>query len=347
MITLQSVWGWQPSLYLFLGGMGSGAFAVLSVLFLRNGFAVRKTANVSAWCAFACLAVGLLCLITELTNPLRGLLLWQSFSNLGSWMAVGAWLLVGAMGSLFLFCVLSSGLAPRLAKKGEGGAIPDAPFARTLRVLSVMGIIFGLGVAAYTGILLMSAPGVPLWNTALLPCLFTVSGLDTGVALVEIASYIMAKRECLPLTEVRLLEKLVLALVLVEAAVLAIFLVQGANAGAGSLLAGDAAATRAISTELLLSGQLSKAFWVLVVCLGLGMPFLGAIIGLARSSAALAEGDTVSANASRVGVPTLLCALCALIGGCALRFIMVMAGIHADPVTGTVTQLFADLVARL
>ena len=34
MITLQSVWGWQPSLYLFLGGMGSGAFAVLSVLFL-------------------------------------------------------------------------------------------------------------------------------------------------------------------------------------------------------------------------------------------------------------------------------------------------------------------------
>ena len=35
MIELQSVWGWQPALYLFLGGMGAGAFVVAAVLYLR------------------------------------------------------------------------------------------------------------------------------------------------------------------------------------------------------------------------------------------------------------------------------------------------------------------------
>lgn len=31
---LQTMWGWQPALYLFLGGMGAGAFIMAAVLFL-------------------------------------------------------------------------------------------------------------------------------------------------------------------------------------------------------------------------------------------------------------------------------------------------------------------------
>ena len=42
MIELQSVWGWQPALYLFLGGMGAGAFVVAAVLYLRCGSKAGK-----------------------------------------------------------------------------------------------------------------------------------------------------------------------------------------------------------------------------------------------------------------------------------------------------------------
>ena len=31
---LQLTWSWQPALYLFLGGMGAGAFIMAAVLFL-------------------------------------------------------------------------------------------------------------------------------------------------------------------------------------------------------------------------------------------------------------------------------------------------------------------------
>ena len=31
---LQTIWSWQPALYLFLGGMGAGAFVMAAVLFL-------------------------------------------------------------------------------------------------------------------------------------------------------------------------------------------------------------------------------------------------------------------------------------------------------------------------
>ena len=204
MIELQSVWGWQPALYLFLGGMGAGAFVVAAVLYLRCGSKAGKTVAVSAWCSIVCLAVGLLCLLTELTNPLRGLLLWQSFSNFSSWMTIGAWVLVAALVVFGVFAVLSTEKTAALVSQAWKGLY--AKRHRVLSVLAIVGIVLGIGVAAYTGILLMSAPGVPLWNTPLLPFLFTVSGLDTGIALVEVVSVANAKKEALPSRGHRLME---------------------------------------------------------------------------------------------------------------------------------------------
>ena len=82
-------------------------------------------------------------------------------------------------------------------------------------------------VAAYTGILLMSAPGVPLWNTLLLPCLFTVSALDTGVALVELVERGVERKAVSPRLSGKahkLQSRVVCVLVVAELLVLAAFL---------------------------------------------------------------------------------------------------------------------------
>ena len=70
---LQDIWGWQPALYLFLGGMGAGAFIAAMVVYFREGDKARSTVFASLVAAVVCLAVGLLLLLSELITPLRGM----------------------------------------------------------------------------------------------------------------------------------------------------------------------------------------------------------------------------------------------------------------------------------
>lgn len=89
MIELQTVWGLQPGLYLFLGGVGAGTFFVAGLVHLITK-AHRRVVSAAMWCSIVFLAIGLGLLITELSAPLRALMMWQSFSHLSSsWMAIG------------------------------------------------------------------------------------------------------------------------------------------------------------------------------------------------------------------------------------------------------------------
>lgn len=190
-------------------------------------------------------------------------------------------------------------------------------------VLAVVGIALGLCVAMYTGILLMSVPGVPLWNTLLLPCLFTVSALDTGAALVEIVA-VAPKRAVLSNKTHRLLEASVVVLVVLEVAVLAAFLATMQ----GSDLTTATGATAAASVRLLAQGMLAPFFWLLVGACGLGIPLAMAIAGMVLRKRRK-SGRTVM----------LVGAAGALVGGCALRFLVLMAGLHADVVAQAVSKM--------
>lgn len=351
MVELQMVWGWQPALYLFLGGMGAGAFFVTAIVHLRCGSAAKHRVCAASWAAVICLIVGLLCLLTELTNPIRGMMLWQSFSNFSSWMTIGAWILVGALVVFGLFALMA------YAEVRNMKMAVDGKLRVPMRVLAVVGAILGVGVAAYTGILLMSAPGVPLWNTALLPVLFVVSGIDTGIALVEIVGVLNDRREPLPAREIKFMEKLVIVFVVAELVVLAALL--------ATMMTSDGAtpegATAGISAGLLVSGDLAPWFWVLVFACGLCMPLVAALIGLmshkkgastsqgkSDSDAPVQSDESAATTLPRKGNAVIVTgALGALVGGCALRFLVVFAGLHADPIAGTVEQLFTDLLSRL
>ena len=321
-IELQSVWGWQPALYLFLGGVGAGTFFVAGLVHLATR-SHKRIVSVSMWSAIVLLAVGLGCLLMEVSAPLRALMMWQSFSNLGnSWMAVGAWLLFLAMACFFVAAVLNTeGLVRRLSVSEGARTIADGVF-------TVAGMLLGLCVAVYTGILLMEAPGVPFWNTELLPMLFTVSALDTGVAFVAILFAILEPQEH---KAVRFLELSTLVLVVLETVVLIAF-VKAMLAGGNPLfetMEPGYAATAAASANAWLSGQLAGAFWALFIVVGLASPFVLALLQLM-----LRLGNT-----SR-RVLAVTASICVLVGGCTLRFITLMAGAHVDVLANTVTMLF-------
>ena len=317
---LQDVWGWQPALYLFLGGMGAGAFIAAMVVYFREP-EKRGTVLPSVVAAVICLAVGLLLLVSELISPLRGMMLWQSFSNFTSWMTFGAWIVFAALVVFVLQALCVSPRCVTLISKVAKSFEDAAP--KLGRVLGIIGIVLGFCVAAYTGVLLMSAPGVPLWNTLLLPCLFTVSALDTGVALVEVIAFANRKREELSTSTSRIIQYSVIALVVLELVVLALLLTSMAGASSGETYG---AAVAAESAALITQGPLAGAFWTLVVVLGLAFPLVASVLAVTGKSGK-SHGVAVSG------------AIGAMVGGCALRFVFVLAGLHADPVMDVVSQL--------
>lgn len=317
---LQLTWSWQPALYLFLGGMGAGAFIMAAVLFLIDKTKHRLVTCISMWAAFASLAVGLLLLLSELITPVRGIMMWQSFSHFTSWMTYGAW---GAFGALAVFA-----LSALLATRPVGNWLADhwkwfKAHGMGLRtVLAWIGIALGVFVAVYTGMLLMTADGVPLWDSPLLPCLFTVSAFDTGVALVEVIAVMLSKKDPLAPRAAVLMERIVIVLVVLEVAVLAIFLQVMLSADPAT--ASGAAAN--YSAELLTTGGLATVFWGMVVACGLAIPLVMALLGLALHK--------------RETRPIMLIgAAGALIGGCELRFLVLAAGVHASILATTVQGL--------
>lgn len=312
---LQLTWSWQPALYLFLGGMGAGAFIMAAVLYLIDSAKHRLIVCVSMWAAFASLAIGLLLLLAELINPGRGLMMWQSFSHFTSWMTWGAW---GAFLAMIAF-VASALMATRpvgnwLNEKWKWYTLENSLKLR--RGFAYAGIVLGAFVAVYTGMLLMSANGVPLWDTLLLPLLFTISAFDTGVALVEVIAVVLSKRDPLAPKAATLMERLVIGLVVAELLVLAIFL--------GSMFAGSA--TAAESASMLVSGGLAVPFWLMIVVIGLVLPLVMAIAGMTLKR----EDNRPIMAVGAVG---------ALIGGCELRFLILAAGVHAAIVADTVMGL--------
>ena len=365
---LQFVWGWQPALYLFLGGVGAGAFLAAGVLFLTDREHNRAAIAASLWAAPVCLGVGLLLLLSELTAPARGLLLWQSFSNQTSWMAFGAW---AALLALVFFAltaiVVTRPIEAAIERKWPGFA---AKKHRLATVLTVIGMVLA----------------VPLWDTPLLPCLFTVSAIDTGVALVEIAALAVHRREPLTHRARKLLERSVVVLVLVEGVVLAAYVgIMATGNGGGAFTHGSAALTAALSAWTLTSGELAPFFWGLLVACGLVLPLVMAAIGLAKdrratapqgeaSLAASAEAvcppqaatimtasetafaeptasaaeeaattsapeETPSAASPAFSAAMLVGALGALVGGCTLRFLILLTGQHADLIATSAMQL--------
>ena len=296
------IWDALIACYLFLAGMGAGAFALGAIAgwgkepaltMKKIGFIVGPVA----------VAVGTLLLVVDahagLQNPLRFFYL---ITNLNSVMAWGVIIL-----SVFLVVAVID-LALLLVKK------------ETPKWLDGIGVALALCVAAYTGVLLGDAGAAfPLWNMAVLPVLFVVSAASTGIAVVALATHLLAPAE---VGRVALLKRAGLVLPLVEGALVIVLLAVTAGASGSAAAAGQA------SVAALVSGPYAVAFWLGFVVLGLALPFALELVR-ARKGVAAPE-RSVGADVAHDGSGKTLALVGdagVLVGGFMLRYLVVMAAL--------------------
>ena len=160
--------------YFFLAGLSAGLFLIASlgpVFGLKKLNPLAKPASVMA---LAALIPGLLALVVDLGQPLRALTLFFRV-NPSSIMSWGSFILLiyGIVCLVYTWFVWKE----------------DARSKRWGQV----GVVFVAALGLYTGFLLAAVPGRPLWNSALLPVLFLISGAVAGLSLISFAQAFFAK----------------------------------------------------------------------------------------------------------------------------------------------------------
>lgn len=277
--------------YLFLGGTGAGALAVLCVLECARalrGRALELPEEFFARCWPVCvvaLAVGILCLLADLGRPDRLLLLVTSPAP--SAIAIGAFALVVALGCAVAFAVLALFDNVRAGRAVVVG-------------LAVAGFASAAVTAAYTGVLLQSLAAVLFWQSPLLPLVFVLSSASCGIACAFLAAAFVETRHphMRPLVWLARVDG---GIVLAEAGCLAAYVLLA--------LAGDGTARAA---QALVFGDMGAVFWGVLVVGGLAVP-----LALERF---LTHGNS---RTQLLWIAALL-----LVGGFALRFCIVGAGAY-------------------
>ena len=160
---LQSDWGWLIAVYLFLGGVGGGAYTIAAINSFMGAELVFST-TVGLWIGFPALLIGTLFLIADLGSPAKAVLAGMKPGT--SWISRGTWIIALFMVMSFLHLVLT-----QFASMGDTVLID---------IIAIAGIVFAVGTMAYTGILLGASKGIPFWRTGAVPVVFVVSATVTG-----------------------------------------------------------------------------------------------------------------------------------------------------------------------
>ncbi len=304
------VWHYEVPVYLFLGGLVAGIMVLSGLWMLRSPERERSRAlSLLPWAAPILISVGMLFLWLDLENRWNAFRFYLTFRP-SSPMSWGAWILLAIYPASLLLalrmtpaemraCPLS-----RLAKRFGASALGqrfESGFGRAMiwvdartRGIALWNVALGIGLGIYTGILLGSLGARPLWSSAILGPLFLVSGLSTGAAFMMLYGLRDDERT--------LLGRADMGLIAVELALIALLIM-------GLVTGGEASREAA---GVLLGGPYTTAFWSMVVALGLLAP-LAAEWMEARHGA----------------VPGRMAAVLVLVGGLALRWVLVAAGQHS------------------
>jgi formate-dependent nitrite reductase membrane component NrfD len=262
-------WGWLVAIYLFLGGLGAGAFLVASLIELtgkRYEHDYCPSCLVGAGVSGPLILIGTVLLLFDLgaglREPWRILFMFTNFNSVMTW---GIWILTLFLPIAFLYGLIEvMHVYPEILDWARQRLrfLPETlPHRRIKLVLCSVGSVLALGTAIYTGVLLSVVEAVPLWNTAILPALFLVSAISTGVGLsIDLSAALVVPEEPRRFRNLPRIHMLVIGL---EVALLALLLILALDQG------GEAAE----SAYLLLRGDQRVIFWALVVGLGLVFPF--------------------------------------------------------------------------
>jgi len=165
----QRGWNWMVAVYLFLGGVGSGAYVVGA---LAGFFGWEELSSVGVVLSLPAVVVGTFFLLAHLGAPLHAYLTPARIST--SWISRGViFVSFLILFSLIHIIAIFAGI--------RGGAI---------NLVAVLGIICALGSMVYSGALLSASKGVPFWESGIMPVLFMFSALVSGLATVLLIGYL-------------------------------------------------------------------------------------------------------------------------------------------------------------
>lgn len=286
------IWGWQIPVYLFLGGLVAGMM-IISGYFLLKG----RTKETKCSCFYlplfslAFLSLGMFALLLDLEHKLY---VWRFYTTfkITSPMSWGSWILVLVYPALILNAIIRTPKALREKLpilKNISDKITKHPFA--VKNIGVINMILGAMLGVYTGILLSTLTGRPLWNTSILGILFLISGLSSAAAFVHMIAKDTFERE--------LLAKADNGFLTLELIVVAVMFI--------GLLTSSAAASN--SAHLLLNGSYAAVFWVFVIGIGIVIPLFIQLLA-------------VNHKIHHTPVAPIM----VIVGGLILRFVLVYAG---------------------
>ncbi|MBC8554257.1 MAG: polysulfide reductase NrfD [Candidatus Brocadiales bacterium] len=246
----QTKWGWLLAIYLFLAGLGGGAYTA-GVLgdFLGWHIGISK---IGILLGFPSVLLGTIFLIADLGKPKN---FWRAFMKPGtSWIARGTIII-----SIFMivnFIHIGLWIWPF-------NLLEDSVTARYF--INIVGVIFAFGTMIYTGVLLGASRPIAFWSTAMLPLLFLVSALSTGFMAVILLSTFAE----IGMVDIITLEKLDIKLIIGEIFILVLYLYSTQRVPE----------SRA-SSRLILRGTVAPLFWIGVALLGLIAPLVLNLLGI-------------------------------------------------------------------
>lgn len=238
------IWGLKLVGYLFLAGLGSGAFGVAAALDLQTNGQIRGMTYIGAWIGLLCVGLGALLLLWDLGVPQRAFRLVGNTSSLIS------------AGTVILSVLLVLAAITIAVSLFSLGVDPTA-----YRFLMALAALFALATSIYVGFLLAVVKCRPFWNTPLLPLLFVTSSLSTGISALTLVGSTAGGLH-VPVAVAGFMASGELLLLAIEFLMVAFYVVTMEN----SLPQARAGVHR------LVAGDLAAAFWIGVVALGLLLP---------------------------------------------------------------------------
>ena len=291
---METAWGSMIYLYLWLAGIGGGAYFSAFLIDRFTGGANKALLRLATYIAFPLVSVGVLLLIIDLGMINR---FWELLTRfyVVTPMSLGTWFLVAFVGINALLIALWW---------LRGRRSPTA-FSRIESLLSWAGLVFAALVMTYTGVLL-AVSNQSLWaGTVILPALFVASATSTGLAATIIAAIVsrakpVSRQFLLRLSEA---DAIVIVLEIVALVGLMIWLAASSFEGASQALA------------VITAGGLAIPLWLGVVVIGLLIPVALEFWGWGKS-----------AETKRLWPLIVTSSALVLIGGLILRAVIVIGG---------------------
>jgi len=313
-------WNWIVAVDLFAAGLSAGAFIISATAYFLGRERYENITRIGAYIAPFPVIIGILALIYDLERPQ---LFWKLFLTFqpNSVMSLGAWL-------LFFFSIFSMmhfylwlpekydylKVIPAIKSNRFISLFKGDNLTKIRGLVAGFGIPISIGVGIYTGVLLGALTARPFWNNPMLPMLFLISTMMTGSAAIcfvgcFIKGFRGMSREAVNTNKFMIHS---IDFTLMVFSIIAVFLfILGLYVSPRS---------SAEAVHLIMGGEFTLLFWILVVGVGILVPLALEVYELIPYY--IEHAELREHNPWISGVITAS----VLIGGFTMRYIMIYAG---------------------